>query len=148
MKTDNIRLYEYVGKLKGIGNQGEAKMNEINIQTIADLQRYVRSYGFPKLPIRGLGQIYEHGLVALPRKPTPSIKDYRKAKNPYFSRYGERWVEKLKSSSSMSKFCCITDLIRFMLKEAEKLMKGSVHEDYFFIVHDDLVLMTAKETIK
>ena len=48
----------------------------------------------------------------------------------------------------MSKFCCITDLIRFMMKEAEKLMKGSVHEDDFFIVHYDIVLMTAKETIK
>ena len=42
----------------------------------------------------------------------------------------------------------ITDLIRFMMKEAENLMKGSVHEDDFFIVHDALVLMTAKETIK
>ena len=47
----------------------------------------------------------------------------------------------------MSKFCCITDLIRFMVKEAENLMKGSVHKNYFFIVHDALVLMTAKETI-
>ena len=108
----------------------------------------VKLYGLPKLPIRGLGQIYEHGLVALPGKPTPSIKDRRKEKNPYFSRYGKRWVEKLKSSSSMSKFCCITDLIQFMMKEAEKLMKGSVHENYLFIVHDALVLMTAKETIK
>ena len=57
-------------------------------------------------------------------------------------------VEKLKSSSSMSKFCCITDLIRFMMKEAENLMKGYVHEDDFFIVNDALVLMTAKETIE
>ena len=48
----------------------------------------------------------------------------------------------------MSKFYCITDLIRFMMKETDKLMKGSVHEDNFFIVHDVLVLMTAKETIK
>ena len=39
-------------------------------------------------------------------------------------------------------------MIRFMMKEAEKLMKGSVHEDDFFIVHDALVLMTSKETIK
>ena len=70
------------------------------------------------------------------------------SKNPYFLRYGERWVEKLKLSSSMSKLCCITDLIRFMIKEAEKPMKGSVHEDDFFITHDDLVSMEAKETIK
>ena len=48
----------------------------------------------------------------------------------------------------MSKFCFITDMIRFMMKEAENLMKGSVHEDDFFIFHDALVLMTAKETIE
>ena len=43
--------------------------------------------------------------------------------------------------------CCITDLICFMMKEAENPMKGSVHEDDLFIVHDALVLMTSKETI-
>ena len=48
----------------------------------------------------------------------------------------------------MLKFCYITDLIRIMMKEAENLIKGSVNEDDFFIVHDDLVLMTSKETIK
>ena len=47
----------------------------------------------------------------------------------------------------MLKFCCITDLICFIVKEAGKLMKGSMHEDNFFIVHDALVLITAKETI-
>ena len=60
----------------------------------------------------------------------------------------ERCVEKLKSSSSMSKFCSITDLIRFMMEEEEKLTKGSIHEDDFFIFHDAIVLMTTKETIK
>ena len=55
-------------------------MNEINIHTIADFRRYVRSYGFPKLPIHGLGQIYEHGLVSLPRKSTPSVKYHRTEK--------------------------------------------------------------------
>ena len=47
----------------------------------------------------------------------------------------------------MSKFCCITDLIRFMMKEADKLMKGSLHEDDFFILHDSLLLIIVKETI-
>ena len=76
-----------------------------------------------------------------------SIKYQKKAKNPYFSIYGERWVEKLSLSSSMSKFRFFTDLIRIIMKEAEKLMKGSVHEEDFFIVHDDLLLMTSKDTI-
>ena len=31
-------------------------MNEMNIHTIANLQRYVWSYGFPKLPILGFGK--------------------------------------------------------------------------------------------
>ena len=48
----------------------------------------------------------------------------------------------------MLKFCCTTDLIRFMMKEAENLMKGSVREDDSFIFHDTLVLMTAKDTIE
>ena len=34
-----------------------------------------------------------------------------------------------------------------MTKEADKLMKGSVHEDDLFIAHDPLVLMTSKESI-
>ena len=88
IKTDKIWIYEYVGKLKGIGKQGEFEMNEINVHTIAAFQRYVRSYGLPKLSIRGLGQIYNHALEALPGKPTPSVKDHRKARNPYYSRYG------------------------------------------------------------
>ena len=69
IKTDKIWLYESVGKLKGIGKQGEVKINEINVHTIANFQRYVRSYGLPKLSIHGLGQTYDHALVALPRKP-------------------------------------------------------------------------------
>ena len=41
MKSENVQLCEYVGKLKGIGNQEETKINEMNIHTIADLQKYV-----------------------------------------------------------------------------------------------------------
>ena len=32
----------------------------------------------------------------------------------------------------MSKSCCISELIRFMVKEGEKRMKGSVHGDDFY----------------
>ena len=47
----------------------------------------------------------------------------------------------MKSSTVVSKFCCVTDLIQFMMNEADNMMKGSVHEDDFFIVYDTLVLM-------
>ena len=87
-------------------------MHEINVHTSANFQRYVQSCGLAKLSIRGVGKSYERALVALPRKREPSVKDHRKARNTYYSRYGDSWVENLKSSSSMSKFCCITDVIR------------------------------------
>ena len=56
-------------------------------------------------------------------------------------------MEKLKSSNAMSKLCCIIDLMFFMMNEAEKMMKGSLHEDDLFIARDAFVLVTAKETI-
>ena len=65
-KIEKIWLCGSVGKIKGIGKQGEVKMHEINVHTIANFQRYVQSYGLPKLSIRGLGKIYERALVALP----------------------------------------------------------------------------------
>ena len=53
----------------------------------------------------------------------------------------------MKSSTAMSKLCCITTLIRFIKNEAENMMKGLVHEDDFYILHGALVLMKTKETI-
>ena len=141
-------LCESVGKLKGVGQQAKAKINELRIHTIAYLQLRIHHHGTPKVHIRGFVRVCDITIQAPSGKPHPYFKDHRKAKNPYLSRYGERWVDKLNSSTSMSKFCCITNLICFMMNEAEKLMKGSVHEDNFFIFHDDSVIITAKETIK
>ena len=124
-------------------------MNQFSIHTIADLQLHVHHRGkvhirgFDRIyAIRGFDRIYAIALQALPGKPPSYFKDHRKAKNPYISRYGDRWVDKLKSSTAMSKFCCITYLISFTMNEAEELMKGSVYEDDFYIFHDALVLMT------
>ena len=51
-------------------------------------------------------------------------------------------MDKLNSSTAMSKLCFVTDIIRFMMNEAEKPMKGSVYEDNLFIVCNALVLLT------
>ena len=47
--TDNIWLYKSIGKLKGLGQLAIAKMNELRIHTIADIQLHVRHCG--KVPI-------------------------------------------------------------------------------------------------
>ena len=102
-------------------------MNDLSIHTIADIQLRVHHHVIPKVHIKGFGRIYELDLQVLSGNPHSFFKDHRKSKNSYISRYGEIWVDKLKSSTAMSKFCRITYLIRFMMNEAEKLMKGSVH---------------------
>ena len=55
-------------------------MNEINIHTIDDLQRYVQLYGLIKMIIQGFGQSYDNGLEALFWKPMPFINGNRKWK--------------------------------------------------------------------
>ena len=93
--------------------------------------------GFPSFKIRGFGQIYEHGLEDLPQKPTPAIKYH-------IWRDMGREVEVFLLHV---KIIYITVLIWFMVKEGNKMMKGYMNEEYFFIVHNDLVLMTAEERI-
>ena len=78
------------------------------------------STGLPKVQIRGLAEIYESALKELPGKPMTLVKDHRKSKNNYFSRYGNIWVEKFKNSSFISKLCCISDMVRFIVKEGYK----------------------------
>ena len=70
-------------------------------------------------------------LQVLPGKPMTLFKDHRKYKNTYLFIYGDTWVDKLKNYFSVSKLCCISYMIRFVVKEGEKIMKGSVHEDDF-----------------
>ena len=96
---------------------GGAKTNELNIYTIADLQRRVFLRGLPKVKIQGFGKFYELSLQALSGKTSTFMKYHRQAINMYLFRYGEIWVDKLKSSTAMSKLCCITNLIQLMKNE-------------------------------
>ena len=63
IKSEKIWLCEYVGKLKGIGNQGEVKMNEINVHTIVDFQRHVHKFGLIYELIAWSTHMIEHTFV-------------------------------------------------------------------------------------
>ena len=89
-KTYKVWLCESIGKLKGLGQVKKAKMIELSIHTISDLQPHVHHHGTPKVPIRGFSRIYDIALQDLPGNPPPSFKYHRKEKNPHLSRYGER----------------------------------------------------------
>ena len=49
-KKDKAWLCESVGKIKGVGQLAKAKMNELSIHTIDDLQIHVHHHGIPKVP--------------------------------------------------------------------------------------------------
>ena len=51
IKTDKVWLCESVGELKGVGHLAKAKMDELRIHTIADLQLHVHRYGITKVHI-------------------------------------------------------------------------------------------------
>ena len=53
-------------------------------------------------------------------------------------------MDELNSSTAMSNFFPIADLIRFVMNVEYNPMKGSVHEDDFYIVRDDSVLIDRK----
>ena len=129
------------------GHQEKSKMKDLIIHKITDLQLHIRHHSISKVQIWGFGLIYDISLQALPWKPPPYFKEQRQSKNPYLSSYEERWVDKLKYFTVMSKLCCIADLIWLMMNESKKLVKGSVHKDNIFIVHDALVLIKAKEKL-
>ena len=99
--TDKVWHCQSVGKLKGVGQPAIAKINELRIHTIADLQLHVRHRGKVFLDL----------------------------------------------DLALALALALDVTAAFMMNEAEKLTKGSVHEDNFYIAHDALVLMTAKETI-
>ena len=81
---------------------------------------------------------------SLPGHSPNGVVDHRQADNPYQSKYGEKWQEKLKSCPTVSPFRPISDLVDFIAEESHRLMEGSVHQDDFFLNDDSLSLFTSK----
>ena len=74
--------------------------------------------------------------------------DLRDATNPYESKYGRMWVNKVRFCPALSPFCPISDLVIFMKEESRRLMLGLAHEENWFFWHDSLSLLTSKECAK
>eukprot|EP00957_Ditylum_brightwellii_P032775 2484663-Ditylum_brightwellii.AAC.1 len=61
----------------------------------------------------------------------PPDGDHQKHTNPYLSKYGERWKEKIKES-----------------KATPEAFEDTIHKDDFLFYHDALSLMTNKESLE
>ncbi len=73
----------------------------------------------------------------------PPTEDYTKHPNPYGSLFKDDWENKVSNSSTCNKSVSINKLIDHMIRETEKVFKGTVYEDKWYIYHDVLSLMTS-----
>ena len=84
---------------------------------------------------------------SLPGSHSTGTVNHRQAENPYESKYGDEWEERLKRSSALSPFRPISDLVDFVAEESHRLMQGTAHEDDWVFWHDSLSLFTSKECV-
>ena len=76
----------------------------------------------------------------------PNKIDLRKPYNPYKSWYGTDWHIELKKSYFLRWYSCVSNMIEHMVGKKNRVFRGTTYKNYFLFNHDDLSLMTEKET--
>ena len=153
---DEYHEEDEVSVLKGVGKTTMTKLNKHGIYFVGDLKRLsnddahalnaaekvhnfkvVRSLAEQAIP--GKNPFQRLNLTKFNRDGTPTD-------NPYRSRYGDRWREAIECSTALSPIVCITELVKYMMRESARVMSGTKHADNWYFYHDALSLMTAKQT--
>jgi hypothetical protein len=78
----------------------------------------------------------------------PAKIDYKKADNPYESRYGSAWEVNIQSMKAFKKVTCITKMVDHMVTATRVVMKRTMYENYFYFYPDTLSQMTCSKTKK
>ena len=153
-KTVDSRLWEENGldRVQRVGPKMLQQLNEAGIEKVKQLK---------DLPINVRRMLVKSGvkesaLDAAVEKCSSAkegsfpdaVVDHRAALNPYESRFPDDHEVKLKNSSALKPFVCVTDLISWMIKESHRMMRGTVHAEDWYFYHDALSLMTASATMK
>jgi hypothetical protein len=101
----------------------------------------VKGIGSAKLTI-----VYEEAKAALEGE-RPNKIYYRKHRNPYESKHGNGWEERIKKPKTMSAYVCVTDMIEHIVVESAKFFVGTKHEDDWVFYHDAHYKMDEAERI-
>ena len=133
--------------LNKVGKKTQDKLKEAGVSNVGDMKKIAKEN---LKQIQGLSEktltfIWTQCQLARDDIP-PEDVDHRKAPNPYLSKYGEQWIEKLKASPSFSSYVCITDYVEFIVAESSRIMSNTKHSEDWVFYHDALSLMTAKKT--
>ena len=145
--SDKIYGNECVKRLEKCGEATRKKLATVGIKTVRDLKNvpdpstFIMPQGLSKKTFQ---VIWNKAQEASDEDLPPPI-DHRKAVNPYLSKFGDDWMQKLKSSPTFSSSVVISDYVEHIMRESARIMQGTKHQDDWCIYHDALTLMTAKE---
>ena len=129
---------DLIWRLPRVGKQSKThqRLLSYDIKTIGTLKS-IPNAQLP--PIRGISALHRQATKkSLPGSSPNQMVDHRLSNNPYLSKYGDEWEEKIKKSSALPVFCPVSDLVDFVRDE-------SLHQEDCFFNHDALSLMTSKE---
>jgi len=138
--------------INGIGAKTVEKLKGINILTVGQMRSNIAEKGthrihelsqVPKSIIEKCNEAINNHYVD---ENKPPLIDHTREENPYLSRYGGEWKERIKQTHSMSPYVCVTDLILHMVRVCDDFFKDTIHRDSWVFYHDALTLMTARET--
>ena len=110
--------------MKGICNVTLKQLREYGVSIVKDAMTY--DAGNMTSAVIKLRTYISHFKV-LESRP-PSIY-HGKDDNLYESLYCRQWRDEVINSTAMKLFVCIPNLVTYIYKESERIMKGNVHED-------------------
>ena len=141
--------------IHGIGNVTEAKLNEVGIFTvndyICDRCKVDSLLNATPAYIEKLKNKLDNGLVcgvnagSCPEK--YDITDHRKAANPYLSKYGDEWEDKISKKPALRLVRPVKDLIQHMATTTTDALKNTPYEGKGLFYHDALSQLTERETV-
>jgi hypothetical protein len=142
----STRVYQEdsVSWLKGVGGKLLSKLESCGVVKVSHLVNLSPASFKNTMKECGIGAKKMTDLCNLASKSPagsyPESTDYRKAENPYQARYGDAWKSKIKEAIKGK--VCITDFVKHMMEETDRMMADTVHCEDWMVYHDALSLMT------
>lgn len=147
--------------IAGIGKQAKAALASGNVHSVgellalgSDIGRFTRHR--EALYIPGLVQKVERVRDDVIPTNAPEIKSYLDAENPYKAKYGdkldewgeEEWKTVIKNSSVFTGVVCITELVKHIVLQAQRLYKSTRFANAYYFYHDALSQLTHESCVK
>ena len=147
---DVIYRNDDVDELDGIGIKTKERLNQVGIVLVSDLMNlddarieFISSASGSSLKADKLKAFRTLSLEALNEDAPALPKDHSQEPNPYESMYGDQW-KSIIDQKALVGMVCVSKLIDHMFEQTKRM----VGSDDYWVAHDALSVMTAKESVK